>query len=63
MVWQESEAAERFDEFLAAADKQGPQILTRRGVEVAVLVSAPEWKDLKAKSQESTLASDSLEKH
>jgi antitoxin Phd len=63
MVWQESDAAQRFEEFLDAAGNEGPQIVTRRGVEVAVFVSAQEWKDLKAKSQKSTLTSDSQEKH
>jgi prevent-host-death family protein len=43
MVWQESEAAERFDEFYEAAVQCGPQTLSRRGVEVAVLVSFKEW--------------------
>jgi prevent-host-death family protein len=63
MVWQESDAAEKFEEFLDAAGKEGPQVVARCGVEVAVLVSAKEWKDLNAKSQKSTLASSSQEKH
>ena len=63
MVWRDSDAAKRFEEFLGATGKEGPQIVARRGVEVAVFVSAQEWKDLIAKTQKSTVASVSQEKH
>jgi antitoxin Phd len=47
MAWQVYDAKARFSEFLDATLKDGPQILTRRGVETAVLVPIDEWKHLK----------------
>lgn len=38
----------RFSELLDASIESGPQIVTRRGVETAVLVSIDEWKRLQA---------------
>jgi antitoxin Phd len=37
--WRVRDARARFSEMLNAAVKDGPQLLTRRGVEVAVMVS------------------------
>jgi hypothetical protein len=62
MVWQECDAAERFEEFYNAAVKAAPRTLSRRGVEVAVFVSIEEWNTLKAKSQNTTGIPDSQEK-
>ena len=45
--WQLQEAKARFSEFLDAALKKGPQVVTRRGVEEAVLVPIEEWKRMK----------------
>ena len=45
--WQLQDAKSRFSEFLNAALKEGPQIVTRRGVEEAVLVPIGEWQRLK----------------
>ena len=36
--WQVQDAKARFSEFLDAMLKKGPQVVTRRGVETAVLV-------------------------
>jgi len=47
MTWQVYDAKARFSEFLEATLKDGPQILTRRGIETAVLVPIAEWKHLK----------------
>ena len=44
--WQLQDAKARFSEFLDATLKKGPQIVTRRGVEAAVLVSIEEWRRL-----------------
>jgi antitoxin Phd len=44
--WQLQEAKARFSEFLDAALKKGPQVVTRRGVEAAVLVPIEEWRRL-----------------
>jgi prevent-host-death family protein len=38
MPWQVQEAKARFSEFLDASLREGPQVVTRRGIEVAVLV-------------------------
>jgi prevent-host-death family protein len=46
MKWQVQEAKARFSEFLDATLRKGPQIVTRRGVETAVLVPIDEWKRL-----------------
>jgi prevent-host-death family protein len=42
--WQLQEAKARFSEFLDAALTKGPQVVTRRGVEAAVLVPIEEWR-------------------
>jgi prevent-host-death family protein len=47
MSWQVYDAKARFSEFLDATLKEGPQVVTRRGVETAVLVPIGEWKRLK----------------
>ena len=44
--WQVQEAKARFSEFLEASLREGPQIVTRRGVEAAVLVPVQEWRRL-----------------
>jgi prevent-host-death family protein len=48
MAWQVYDAKARFSEFLETTLKEGPQVVTRRGVETAVLVPIDEWKRLKA---------------
>jgi prevent-host-death family protein len=53
MVWQVYDAKARFSEFLDTALKDGPQIVTRRGVETAVLVPIDEWKHLKHRAKQS----------
>ena len=50
MKWQVQEAKARFSELLDTALRKGPQIVTRRGVETAVLVPIEEWKRVKATS-------------
>jgi antitoxin Phd len=44
--WQVQDAKARFSEFLDATLKEGPQVVTRRGVETAVLVPIAEWRRL-----------------
>ena len=46
-TWQVQEAKARFSEFLSASLTQGPQVVTRRGVETAVLVPIGEWRRLR----------------
>jgi antitoxin Phd len=49
--WQLQDAKARFSEFLNAALKKGPQVVTRRGVETAVLVPIEEWRRLQRESR------------
>jgi prevent-host-death family protein len=44
--WQVQEAKARFSEFLEASLTEGPQIVTRRGAEAAVLVPIGQWRRL-----------------
>ena len=46
-LWQVQDAKARFSEFLEASLKEGPQIVTMRGVEAAALVPIAEWRRLK----------------
>ena len=47
MAWQEQDAKAQFSEFLEASLRDGPQIVTRHGVEAAVLVAIEEWRRMK----------------
>jgi antitoxin Phd len=49
--WQLQDAKARFSEFLDAALKEGPQMVTRRGVEAAVLVPVEEWRRLQQEAR------------
>lgn len=51
--WPVQDAKARFSEFLDTCLTKGPQIVTKRGAEAAVLVSANEWRRLKASAQPS----------
>jgi prevent-host-death family protein len=53
MSWQVYDAKARFSEFLDATLKEGPQIVTRRGVETAVLVPIDQWKHLNDQAKRS----------
>jgi antitoxin Phd len=44
--WQVQDAKARFSELLDTAIKNGPQVVTRRGVKAAVLVPIEEWERL-----------------
>jgi antitoxin Phd len=46
MAWQMQDAKARFSEFLEASLRDGPQVVTRDGVEAAVLVAITEWRRL-----------------
>ena len=47
-AWPVQDAKARFSEFLDACLANGPQMVTRRGTEAAVLVPATEWRRLQA---------------
>ena len=46
-AWQVQDAKSRFSEFLEASLVDGPQIVTKRGVETAVLLPIEQWRRLK----------------
>jgi antitoxin Phd len=45
-TWPVQDAKARFSEFLDACLADGPQMVTKRGTEAAVLVPAAEWRRL-----------------
>ena len=47
-IWQVQDAKARFSEFLEASLTEGPQIVTKRGVEAAVLVPIAQWRRLES---------------
>ena len=52
-VWAVQDAKARFSEFLDACLANGPQMVTKRGTEAAVLVPAAEWRRLHAAAKPS----------
>ena len=52
-TWPEQEAKARFSEFLDACLVEGPQMVTRRGTEAAVLVPVQEWRRLQSAARPS----------
>ena len=54
--WQVQDAKARFSEFLDATIKKGPQVVTRRGIETAVLVPIDEWNRLQRAARPSLKA-------
>jgi antitoxin Phd len=44
--WPVQDAKARFSEFLDACLREGPQLVTKRGAEAAVLVPASDWERL-----------------
>jgi antitoxin Phd len=44
--WPVQDAKARFSELLETCLKEGPQVVTKRGAEAAVLVPLKEWKRL-----------------
>ena len=55
MVWPVFDAKARFSELLDAALREGPQIVSRRGVEMAVLVPIEEWAHLNERARKGML--------
>ncbi len=52
-VWPVQDAKARFSEFLDACLSEGPQMVTKRGAEAAVLVPVQEWRRLRAAARPS----------
>jgi antitoxin Phd len=55
-VWPVQDAKARFSELLDACVRDGPQVVTRRGEETAVLVPIEEWKRLRQAARPSLKA-------
>lgn len=55
-TWPVQDAKARFSEFLEKCLTEGPQMVTRRGTEAAVLVPAAEWRRLQASARPSLKA-------
>lgn len=45
-TWPVQDAKARFSELLDACISEGPQLVTRRGAETAVLITVAEWERL-----------------
>lgn len=51
--WPVQDAKARFSELLDACSIEGPQMVTKRGIEAAVLVPAAEWRRMKDRARPS----------
>jgi antitoxin Phd len=51
--WPVQDAKARFSELLEASIKDGPQVVTKRGVETAVLVPIEHWRRMDAAARPS----------
>lgn len=51
--WPVQDAKARFSQFLETCLAEGPQMVTKRGAEAAVLVPAGEWRRLQAAARPS----------
>ncbi|HEY3341148.1 MAG TPA: type II toxin-antitoxin system Phd/YefM family antitoxin [Anaerolineae bacterium] len=45
-IWQLQEAKNKFSEVVEAALKDGPQVITKRGVETAIVLSYEEYRKM-----------------
>ncbi|MEY4695496.1 MAG: hypothetical protein RLZZ95_1945 [Pseudomonadota bacterium] len=52
-TWPVQDAKARFSEFLDACLVEGPQMVTRRGAEAAVLVPVQEWRRIQSAARPS----------
>jgi prevent-host-death family protein len=52
-TWPVQDAKARFSQFLDACLVEGPQMVTRRGAETAVLVPVHEWRRLQSAARPS----------
>lgn len=50
-TWPIQDAKARFSEFLDACMRSGPQMVSKRGVDAAVLVPLPVWQRMQATSR------------
>lgn len=52
-IWPVQDAKARFSELLDACQREGPQVVSRRGTETAVLVPIEQWHRLQAAARPS----------
>lgn len=52
-IWPVQDAKAKFSELLEACMYDGPQLITKRGTEAAVLVEIAEWRRLRAAAKPS----------
>jgi prevent-host-death family protein len=52
-TWPVQDAKARFSELLDACQREGPQVVSRRGTETAVLVPIAQWRHLQAAARPS----------
>lgn len=52
-TWSVQDAKAKFSEFLDACLEDGPQMVTRRGAEAAVLMPVQEWRRLQSAARPS----------
>jgi antitoxin Phd len=51
MKWQLQDAKARFSELIEDSLQKGPQVVTRRGIDTAVVLSLEEWQKLNDKKR------------
>ena len=52
MRWQVQEAKQRLSELLRAAQDEGPQVVTRHGEEIVVVIDIEEYRHLRGETAE-----------
>jgi prevent-host-death family protein len=52
MRWQVQDAKQRFSELIRTARADGPQVVTRHGEEIAVVIDIAEYRRLKGETAE-----------
>ncbi len=52
MIWQIQEAKQRFSEVIRLTEAAGPQIVTRHGQEIAVIISITEYRRMRGQDTE-----------
>ncbi len=55
-IWPVQDAKARFSELLDACQREGPQVVSRRGTETAVLVPIEQWRRLQESARPSLKA-------
>ena len=54
-TWQLQEAKAKLSEVIDSAEASGPQVITRRGVEAAVVVPIEQWRKMQKKRRRTLL--------